>query len=849
MSDSQGRREPPLFFRRQKIMKRTRARNILAVSIALAFAGTAHAVLERMGPIDNASSVGGYPSWYQDKTGLAIEFCDPKNQAELNGGWCVLIPPTPATAPETFPANYFNEHFYWNGNAQIDVGAMRARLILGIEGAFANNVVLAGDQVTFGRIRVNITGIPFTGTYTVYHPYGTWIFPNIPAGGRIFFTQDIGLACVGTFECTLGTDIGPFLLPSATPGGAEVPPIPDIAPGQDPFYDILVNTGVATAYPNTGKKYIADPARIGPVTGSPLLPFIGNDGATYNHNTFRVEGPNGFFAQTNDFTVAGRVMAGAMPGKVSVDRASFAQSLSGAAVSRKVDVFATGQPTTQGRLPAQPQPAAILPALKFFDAPCGGTLDPNTGQLVPPYSAPAGATETVMNATGSRFWGQAHPVAIPPAVCVEDTNSRDANGLVVPTFYNVAVTDEVTPVTGSGATWDSANGGTLTVTAVSSDSVNPPVLTVAGFGTMLNGTIAVTPMAVPPSTVQVASSEGGNATFLVQTGLAAGGTPPATPLALNDAFVMFEDCSATAATTCATPPVFDVLANDTFGGGAIPAGATVAITAAPRLGTATVGADGSITYRPNANANGTDSIGYSVTVNGIVSNTAQVTVTIQPVNDPPVAVNDAAGVVVGIASNVNVIANDTDIDGNADVANARIVSWPPELGLQPTPVNGVVSFTPVAAGVFAFTYQAIDRANVSSANTATVTITATTNEQIAITRSRFRTGNFGGTQGGRWQVDGTDTVSNGQTLSIVYNNGTLSAAFGGGTCNGTAANPNCVIGTAVVSATGAWLLDRVVNLNTKDDPTSATVWASKPTTVRVFSSSPALGGTQTATIQ
>ena len=56
--------------------------------------------------------VGGFPAWFQDKTGLTMEFCDLLSQAELNGGWCTLIPPTPSAAPESFPNNFFIEHFY-----------------------------------------------------------------------------------------------------------------------------------------------------------------------------------------------------------------------------------------------------------------------------------------------------------------------------------------------------------------------------------------------------------------------------------------------------------------------------------------------------------------------------------------------------------------------------------------------------------------------------------------------------------------------------------------------------------------------------------------------------------------
>ncbi len=83
----------------------------LAVSLSVALlAPSAHAVLERMGPTVQAN---GYPGWYQDSTGLALEFCTPLNMDELNGGHCLLLPPNLTTVPEVFPSNFFDEHFYW----------------------------------------------------------------------------------------------------------------------------------------------------------------------------------------------------------------------------------------------------------------------------------------------------------------------------------------------------------------------------------------------------------------------------------------------------------------------------------------------------------------------------------------------------------------------------------------------------------------------------------------------------------------------------------------------------------------------------------------------------------------
>ena len=830
-------------------MNRGLARTVIATSIALAFVGTANAALDRMGPISTASTIGGYPTWFQDKTGLALEFCDPKNQAELNGGWCTLIPPTPATAPETFPTNFFVEHFYWNGSSVITGGTTKAKLVTAVEAAFANGTqVIPGDQVTFGRIRVDISPAPYAGTYTVYHPFGKWIFPDVAAGGRIRFTQDIGLACVGTFTCTLNTDIGPFLLPSATPGGAEVAPLPDLQPGADPFYDILVNTGATTASPGTGKKYIADPARIGPVTGSPLPPFVGNDGITYDHNAFRIEGPNGFVMHTTDFTVNGRIMTGPLAGQVKGDRATYSQNVAASPTGKKLDVFATGNPGTSGRLPGQPTPSAVPPLLSFFDAPCVGTLDPVTDLLLPPYSAPQGATQYQMVNAGNKFWAQAQPAAIPVQVCLEDASARDVNGNSAPVFYLMNVTDEVaiTTSTTPGATYDPANGGTLTVHATSSDTLTPPNLTLAGYGPMTNGAITVTPLAAPPAKVTVLSAEGGTADLIVTTAV---GTAQqvATPFAANDTVTMFEDCSPTPASSCATPLVISPLANDTVSGGPIPAGAVVSIAQQPRLGTAVVNANNTITYTPNPNVNGQDSIAYSVMLNGAFSNTANIVINITPVNDAPVAVDDTIGARVGLTNSFNVIQNDTDVDGATDLANAQIVTWPAQLGAQPVPTNGVVTFTPTTTGTFTFTYKAVDKAGAVSANAANVTVTVAAGEAIVITKSIFLPAAKKGAST-RWTVSGTDSIRQGQVLTIVYANGGFTAAAGGGSCNGTATNPKCVIGTALVDQLGNYLYDVVGTQGGAKDPTDTATWSVSPTTVKVFSSSPVLGGSQTSTI-
>jgi hypothetical protein len=85
---------------------------LLPLLLVVAAVPAAHAALQRVGPVAPAN--GGYPAWYQDKTGLTMDFGLPLNQAELNCGWLLILPanlPTGAT-PEVFPTNCSVEHFY-----------------------------------------------------------------------------------------------------------------------------------------------------------------------------------------------------------------------------------------------------------------------------------------------------------------------------------------------------------------------------------------------------------------------------------------------------------------------------------------------------------------------------------------------------------------------------------------------------------------------------------------------------------------------------------------------------------------------------------------------------------------
>jgi VCBS repeat-containing protein len=112
--------------------------------------------------------------------------------------------------------------------------------------------------------------------------------------------------------------------------------------------------------------------------------------------------------------------------------------------------------------------------------------------------------------------------------------------------------------------------------------------------------------------------------------------------------------------------VEDTAISFTVVGADVDAGTTLTYTAgAASKGSITGGTNGAFVYTPNANANGADS--FVVTVSdGKLSTTQTVNVAISAVNDAPVAVADAgASVVLGNATSINVLANDTDVDGDA----------------------------------------------------------------------------------------------------------------------------------------------------------------------------------------
>ena len=76
--------------------------------------------------------------------------------------------------------------------------------------------------------------------------------------------------------------------------------------------------------------------------------------------------------------------------------------------------------------------------------------------------------------------------------------------------------------------------------------------------------------------------------------------------------------------------------------------------------------DGTIDYKPAPNFTGTDVLTYTIDDGAGGTSTATLTVEVTPVNDAPLAVDDqVAGVEDQIIQNIDLLANDSDVDGDA----------------------------------------------------------------------------------------------------------------------------------------------------------------------------------------
>jgi hypothetical protein len=277
--------------------------------------------LAAVGPINSAT---GFPLWYQDKKGVALEHCLSQS------GFCFTSEPSSiGVTAQT------NSALYFLASASLDLpGGGHALLVLALESAYLNGTPEPGTEITFARVRIELD-MPQSGTYKVIHPYGEDFFTSIAGARRaVNFTEDAGGGSPGDFSRALSGRIAPFLASTA-----------------GPVTDAL------------GDLYLADPTKPTTVSGS-----------LFGTNFFRIEGPGiggpGVdFMETDQFTLMGKILG---PSPVAVSDSATTREES----SVVIDVAGNDLPGFGGN--------AIDPTtVQLTDAPANGsaTVNPADGKI------------------------------------------------------------------------------------------------------------------------------------------------------------------------------------------------------------------------------------------------------------------------------------------------------------------------------------------------------------------------------------------------------------------------------------------------------------------------------------
>ena len=234
-----------------------------------------------------------------------------------------------------------------------------------------------------------------------------------------------------------------------------------------------------------------------------------------------------------------------------------------------------------------------------------------------------------------------------------------------PTFANLTETRSVAENSavgtnvGAPVTATDGNNDQLTYTLEGDDAVLFSISTSGQIHTISGVTYDSFPYTV---IVKADDGNGGTDTVTVTITLTDVDEPPRRPTPpppVNYPPLAVDD---TADTPEDTPVTISVLGNDSD-----PEGNTLTVVevSAPTHGTAVVADTGAVVYTPEPDFHGTDRFTYVVGDGSGLTARAAVDVTVLPVNDPPLAVDDAADTPEDTPVTISVLGNDSDGDGDA----------------------------------------------------------------------------------------------------------------------------------------------------------------------------------------
>ncbi|MGN4051506.1 Ig-like domain-containing protein [Pseudomonas sp. SM4] len=702
-----------------------------ALGLALSLTGSAYAQLAAVDPGPYTFATGKFPMWYQDSNDLSMELCQSRAASSRVG---VTTPPAYMCTLLPEPGIFDDSlPMVFPDNWPPEAFWFLAETTIPNNGAgFGMDAYVAGIEAAFASEN------PADGDQQSFARIRIRV--NVPVAGTYVITHPYGVETVNV----------------TTPGRRAINITKDIgigAPGDfsgtlngaiGPFLR-SVNGPYTEVNPDTGgvETFVGDPNLTEAVTGSP-----------FNTNFVRIVGPSGAGTiQTTLFTVAGKVLDSRQQTHVDIDRATYRRTSAGV----RAEVFAKADSSS---------------TLCFRE----------TVALLPgPPPTPCQTSLTGDN-TGLFFGQRLGNGTLPSVVVVTATNPA---GTTRPTSVSAKLTDVVKVQT---ARYSWANK-TLLIEATSTDEVTIPDMVAQGYGRLSKtGTlqrITVADLTQPPATVTVKSAAGGSDTEAVVVV----GTAPDT--GENQAPISNAD---TGSTSFGVPITLSLLTNDSDPDGDNPLGITALTQPAAGQGTVALSGTAAVVYTPPAvvNAPLTTTFTYKAQdAKGLASaNPATVTITVAP-NRSPTAVADSVAT-LGVAIPINVLANDTDPEGNVPLGVASLTQ--PAAGRGTVSTDGtVITYTPPATVTTAFTttFTYIARDSFGALSTpATVTVQVSPRpaaETFAVTASTVQA-----RSGGRfnWDFTGTSSVTTGNTITVQV----------------TTPTGLVTLGTTTVPVTGRWRL-------------------------------------------